>query len=201
MCEQIAFLPHTFQVIFLTQRTEVGKFGDWPQIPHLSFWRRFAVNQLRRTSLLALAATFALASTDHAVAKEEVPYKDSVLGVFEFVDEDTIAFDTVGQATQLGNFTSSGQLELSADLSFTGSNTLTAANGDMIFLEITSGSLTSIGGDIFIIELQTKFSGGTGRFENVTGGFSGLGELNLADQVFTGDGEGTISPPGKNKRR
>ena len=54
---------------------------------------------------------------------------------------------------------------------------------------------------IIVIELETEFTGGTGRFSNVTGGFSGIGELNLNGGYFEGVGEGTISPPGKGKKR
>lgn len=161
----------------------------------------------RTFCLVVLASVIHLCLASQSQAKDEAPYKDRVLGVFAPAGMDEngnliLEFQTVGQATQLGRFTSAGQLNVADDLTFTGINTLTAANGDQIFLDITEGRLTPTATPgIFVIELTTVFTGGTGRFNNVTGGFSGIGELNMDEGFFEGEGEGTISPPGKNKKK
>lgn len=165
------------------------------------------MSRIRRIGAVVLAAVWALSYVGQTHAKDEVPYNDSVEGVFEFVGVDPdgnliLSFETVGQANQLGQFTSAGLLFVADDATFTGVNTLTAANGDQIFLEITSGVLTPTDEDgIFVIELETEFIDGTGRFVNVSGGFTGVGELDANAGTFFGDGEGTISPPGKNKKK
>ncbi len=164
------------------------------------------MNRSRKIQMLT-GLVFALSFTSAAQAKDEVPYKDRVLGQFQpaGVDDDgnlILDFHTVGQATELGRFVSMGQLYVADDLTFTGINTLTAANGDQIDLNIKDGLLTETDTDgIFVIELETEFTGGSGRFENVTGGFSGIGELNMTEGFFEGVGDGTMSPPGKNKKK
>ena len=129
------------------------------------------------------------------------PYKDEVVGTIVGVTPDIepgvdrLDFETTGKATQLGKFTSQGFLDVSDDLTFTGENTLTAANGDQIFLTI-EGSLSPTDEEgVFDISLDTAFTGGTGRFVGVTGGFHGEGQLE--GNSFTGVGEGRMSKPKK----
>lgn len=135
-----------------------------------------------------------------------VPYKDKVAAIITdaMVGETAVAlsFSAAGQGTHVGNFTTAGNLIVDLqDFQFTGTNILTAANGDRIFIEIL-GRLTQIGmTDEYIITVQTTFVGGTGRFVNVSGGFSGEGRLhltgNFVGSTFTGIGAGTISKPRK----
>jgi hypothetical protein len=147
-----------------------------------------------------------------AWAGDQVPYKDRVEAVIVGADVESgfalLSFEVVrGQGTQVGRFTTFGELLVDLDtLEFVGTNTFIAANGDNIFTDIL-GELTEtdIPG-VFIIELDAAFDGGTGRFDGATGGFHGLGELQLGPggafvgATFAGVGEGTISSPGANKK-
>ncbi|MND07719.1 hypothetical protein D3C83_299040 [compost metagenome] len=60
---------------------------------------------------------------------------------------------------------------------------------------------------MFVIELDAEFTGGNGRFNNATGGFHGVGELQLGPggafvgATFAGVGQGTISSPGAGKKK
>jgi hypothetical protein len=149
-----------------------------------------------------------LACPVFATAGDMLPYKDKVAAVITdaipITDEDAVllTFTAAGQGTHVGNFTTLGQLRVNTlTFLFTGTNTLTAANGDRILIDIT-GSLTPKGyRSEFVIQVDTTFVGGTGRFIKATGGFQGEGSLHLEDgfarTTFTGIGNGTISKPGK----
>lgn len=139
---------------------------------------------------------------------DQVPYKDRVEAVitgFSVTEGGLFAlpFRVVrGQGTHVGRFTSEGMLLVEpTSLEFVGTNTITAANGDEIDIEILGALTPTTEVDEFIITVETTFVGGTGRFVNATGGFSGEGTLLMAPgfvgSTFTGVGEGTISRPNK----
>lgn len=142
-------------------------------------------------------------------AGDQVPYKDRVEAVIydagpgDAPNEVRLFFRVErGQGTHVGRFTTLGELLVDTDtLEFTGTNTLTSANGDQIFIEITGGLAPTDDPEVFVISVETEFVGGTGRFRNATGGFTGEGSLNLGPggafvgSTFNGVGEGTISRP------
>lgn len=145
-----------------------------------------------------------------SLAGDQVPYKDRVEAVIfaaspESPNEVRLSFFVHrGQGTHVGRFTTLGELLVNTDtFQFTGTNTLTAANGDKIFIEITGGLTPTNDPQEFIISVETTFVGGTGRFNNATGGFTGEGRLQLGPggmfvgSTFNGVGNGTISKPGK----
>lgn len=152
-----------------------------------------------------------LLSPVFSFAGNQVPYRDRVEA--EIVDATPVSANEVllgfvvhrGQGTLVGRFTTEGELLVNTNtFEFTGTNTLTAANGDQIFIEITGMLTPTADPEAFIISVETEFVGGTGRFENVTGGFTGEGSLHLGPggafvgATFNGVGVGTISSPGKN---
>jgi len=168
---------------------------------------------MRAISKVMLSMLILLCYSNIVHAGNQVPYKDSVIG--EIISEEMISpntlclgFSATGQGTQLGRFTTLGELVVDTNtLSFTGTNTITAANGDMIFLDIVDGQLTATSDpEVFIIELTTVFTGGTGRFDEVSGGFDGVGTFILSGDngfvgsSFRGKGLGTISSPGSLKK-
>lgn len=142
-------------------------------------------------------------------AGDQVPYKDRVEAVIydaapgDAPNEVRLFFRVEkGQGTHVGRFTTLGELLVDTDtLEFTGTNTLTAANGDQIFIEITGGLTPTDDPEVFIISVETEFVGGTGRFREATGGFAGEGNLTLGPggafvgSTFNGVGKGTISRP------
>ncbi|MEO8352890.1 MAG: hypothetical protein ABI680_14250 [Chthoniobacteraceae bacterium] len=172
------------------------------------------MNQNITTLTFALAALFALGLTPSAHAgKSKVPkltpYKDKVAATVTASDPITdgvrLTFEARGTATKLGKMTTLGFLDVNTtDFSFTGENTLTAANGDTIFLTIV-GQLTPTADEgIFIIRLRTDFQSGTGKFEGVRGGFFGEGLLNatpdFVGSTFAGNGYGAITSTSKGKK-
>lgn len=167
------------------------------------------IEKLSRFAALAMIAI--LLSPVLSFAGNQVPYRDRVEA--EIVDATPVSSNEVllafevhrGQGTLVGRFTTEGELLVNTDtFQFTGTNTLTSANGDQIFIEITGMLTPTADPEVFIISVETEFVGGTGRFENATGGFSGEGRLRLGPggafvgSTFNGVGVGTISSPGKN---
>lgn len=159
----------------------------------------------------ALVMIMILVSPVFPLAGNQVPYRDRVEA--EIVDATPVSGNEVllsfvvhrGQGTLVGRFTTEGELLVNTDtFEFTGTNTLTAANGDQIFIEITGMLTPTANPGVFVISVETEFVGGTGRFENATGGFTGEGRLRLGPggafvgSTFNGVGVGTISSPGKN---
>lgn len=161
--------------------------------------------------LLAAATLFAsgvpsLAQAGNAKPLKLVPYKDKVSATVTQAEQNGdsvhLTFEAAGTATKLGKMTTLGFIDLNTvDFSFTGENTLTAANGDEIFLTLT-GQLTPTQEEgVYNIRLRTVFESGTGRFENVRGGFFGEGLLratqDFVGSTFAGKGFGAITTPDK----
>ncbi len=151
-----------------------------------------------------LAIVLALGFTSSLQAAGPTPYKDKVTA--EIFAASTIPgvgqrldFRATGTATKLGRMTTLGFIVLNADFSFTGENTLIAANGDQIFLTIMGQLTPTSDPSVFVIQLQTVFESGTGRFVQVEGGFFGNGLLQARDgyvgSTFSGKGAGTIHTP------
>ena len=98
-----------------------------------------------------------------------------------------------GQATHLGHFTQTG--DVAADVvtgNVRGTWTLTAANGDMLFLEMTAYGIDPTHGvGTFTVV------GGTGRFEGATGSYEQIivfvSEPGATNTTFTDVLTGTIA--------
>jgi hypothetical protein len=127
--------------------------------------------------VLGLAVCALLLSTA-VIAKHPVerPFKihgnNTIVGDFASIDIDPVYGPYVsleatgcGVATYSGRFELVGEGRLYLDAGFTeGSGTTTAANGDEVHWESFEISGTQEG--------TVTFTGGTGRFENASGGFS-----------------------------
>jgi hypothetical protein len=157
---------------------------------------------------LALTALTLLPLGHRAMAGDQVPFKGVEVGAATFVSFDfpfvMIRGAAEGVATQLGHYTITG-ISMVNVLSATaiGTLTITAANGDMLFV-------TSEGHALQPASLQETvdnftITGGTGRFEGATGSWVSHSHFELP---FGGTGSnpyvatlvGTISTPGANKK-
>jgi hypothetical protein len=155
--------------------------------------------------VVALAA--ALTPGGRAMAAGgQVPFKGHSSGLSMDVSFDPVAgiahghIEGEGQATHLGRFTVTGDVAVEVATGMArGTWTLTAANGDQIFLDMVgeNGSDDHHGLGEFTI------TGGTGRFEGASGSYEQiitfavpLGSAPVID--YTDVFEGTISAVGSN---
>jgi hypothetical protein len=109
-----------------------------------------------------------------------------------------------GEATHLGHYTLIGDFVV--DVRFatgTGVYTLTAANGDMLFLDMEGHAVLT---DFTKTVANFTVTGGTGRFEGATGSFTANNlfevavNLSVLPNPYVGVLEGAISTPGANKK-
>jgi hypothetical protein len=135
-----------------------------------------------------------------ATAGKQVPFKGGSSGVVTAVGFDAvkgIAYTHVegsGEVTHLGHFTVTGDVAVEVATGIpTGTWTLTAANGDMLFLKMTGSGIdpTHGFGEFTVV-------GGTGRFEGATGSYEQIitfaVPLGTADIIsYTDVLDGTIS--------
>ena len=157
---------------------------------------------------LLLTALALLPLVYPAMAKDDVPFKGVEVGALSFVSFDfpfaTISGTGEGEATHLGHYTVTCILVVDVtSATETGTWTLTAADGDMLFMTTTGIALQPPS----LKETVDTFTvtGGTGRFEGATG--SWVMDSHFAF-VFGGTGsdpyeavlEGIISTPGANKK-
>src|ERR1051325_5426809 len=134
-------------------------------------------NYLNLGVMLAALALLPLALP--VIAGDEVPYKAAETGVitresFQFPFE-TKNVAAAGEATHLGEYTLIG--EFVVDVRFgtaTGTYTMTAANGDLLFLTMEGHAVPT---DLTKTILNFSITGGTGRFKDATGSFIAQNQL------------------------
>ena len=122
----------------------------------------------------ALAAVLAaLTLSGPATAGEQVPFKGQSSGVVTTVGFDPVAGIVYvhgvgeGEATHLGHFSVTGDVKIHLATGIVlGTYTLTAANGDMLFLTMSGGGTDPTHGFGTF-----TFVGGTGRFQGATGSY------------------------------
>ena len=148
--------------------------------------------------VLAILAALALSGPAMA-AGNQVPFKGRSSGVVTTVGFDPVAgieyvhVEGQGQATHLGRFTVSGDVAIDVATGIPqGTWTLTAANGDMLFLEMTGyGIDPAHGAGTFTIV------SGTGRFQGASGSYQQIivfvSEPGATNTTFTDVLTGTIS--------
>jgi hypothetical protein len=157
---------------------------------------------------LVLTALTLLGLAYPAMAGDQVPYKGQEVGVvtkgafqFPFAHESTAA---EGEATHIGHYTLTGDFVV--DVRFgtaTGVFTLTAANGDMLFLDMEGHAIPT---DLTKTVANFTVAGGTGRFEGATGSFTADNQFDFAVNLpvspnpYVAKIEGTISIAGANKK-
>ena len=146
------------------------------------------------------AVLAALIVSESATAGKQVPFKGRSSGIVTAVGFDPVKgiaythLEGSGEATHLGHFTVTGDVAVEVATGIpTGTWTLTAANGDMLFLEMTGSGIdpTHGFGDFTVV-------GGTGRFAEATGSYEQIITfalpLGTADSIpYTDVLEGTIS--------
>jgi len=127
--------------------------------------------RLHRFRVLAAVLAALALSGPASAAGQQVPFKGRSSGVVTTVGFDPVAgilstrLAGEGQTTHLGRFTVNGYaaIEVATGL-VQGTFTLTAANGDMLFLLMSGGGIDAIHGfGTFTVV------GGTGRFQGATG--------------------------------
>jgi hypothetical protein len=181
----------------LTKQKEVTMIGNLMKI-----------KQNYLTPGLVLAAVTLLALGHPAMAGDQVPYKGKEVGFvtkgafqFPFAQQSTVA---EGEATHLGHYTLAGDFVV--DVRFgtaTGVATLTAANGDMLFLTMQGHAIPT---DLTKTVANYTITGGTGRFEGATGSFTADNQFDFAVNLpvspnrYVAEIEGTISTVGSNKK-
>jgi hypothetical protein len=155
---------------------------------------------------LLLAALTLLPVAPAATAGDQVPYKAAETGVithvsFQFPLETKSAV-AAGKAAHLGEYTLMG--EFVVDVRFgtaTGTYTMMAANGDMLFLAMDAHSDPT---DPTKTIANFTITGGTGRFEGATGSFIAHNQLAFSVGTlvnpYVSEIEGAISSPGANKK-
>jgi hypothetical protein len=162
------------------------------------------MKHFRSAASLALAVVSVLGLAGPAAAGKQVPFK----GVFAGERTERIPlgpttvrdrWDTAGTATHLGRF----ELVVSVVVDFgslpvtgTGTATFVAANGDMVFAEITGHSEPVEPGVTVLIIESGVITGGTGRFAGATGSYTSERLTSLITNETVGSFEGTISSPG-----
>jgi len=152
---------------------------------------------------LALAVLAVLGLAGPAAAGDEVPFKGSFAG--ERTERTVLTpttvldrWDMAGTATQLGKF----EMVTWAEVDFStlpvtgvGTATLVAANGDLVYADVTGHSEFVEPGVVRIIEYGV-ITGGTGRFADATGSYTSSRLTSLITNETAGSFEGSISTPG-----
>jgi hypothetical protein len=143
-------------------------------------------------SVAVVVAIFALVGAMQATAgSDRVPFTARFSGAAQFTSTSTVEFEGSGQATHMGLITNFGDIVITGPpdefgcLPNTNTEFLTAANGDLLVLEMDDVSCP-------IDETGLRFKGsgdwhvidGTGRFAGVTGSGSVAGFGNFADGIF-----------------
>lgn len=152
----------------------------------------------RLPALFAFVAVFAAPVPAHA--DDFVPLKIKYVASFwppELVSVDPLVVSVVdqigGNGTHLGSFTGSyPHLVNFTAGTFTGTATLTAANGDTLLIEL-GGTGTPTGPTTFAVTFQGTITGGTRRFADAQGSVTGTGTVDLAALKVKARLEGMIN--------
>jgi len=152
------------------------------------------------SALAAVAAALVLPLG--ALAGSQVPLKGGDAGGFGPGDHacptgyDALDIDGTGTASQVGAYTyHADECFNGATLLFSGTFSITAANGDRI-VGTYSGDVPVIAFPLAVYEQDMIVTGGTGRFEGASGDLHGRGLANLATGTYTQDLRGTVASPG-----
>jgi hypothetical protein len=150
--------------------------------------------------LLVLGMAFVLPT--QASAGSQVPLKGSDRGGFTLTADGcgpgvfAVVVDDAGQATHLGAYAyHSNECFNGATGAFSGTFTMTAANGDTIS-GTYAGVVVSVVGDLGFYEQDNAITGGTGRFAGASGAFHLSGIANLATLESSQRISGSVSSPG-----
>jgi hypothetical protein len=161
--------------------------------------------RLRRASVLFIALA-ALVLPVQAAAGEQVPLKGGDSGSFTLTPDAcgtgvfAVVIDDAGEATHVGAYAyHANECFNAATGAFSGTFTITAANGDTIF-GTYAGAVVDVVGDLGFYEQDNVITGGTGRFVGASGEFHLSGIANLATLESSQEISGTVSSPGAAKK-
>jgi hypothetical protein len=161
--------------------------------------------RLRRAGLLFIVLA-ALAVPAHALAGSQVPLKGADSGSFTLTPDGcgpgifAVVIVDAGQATHLGSYAyRADECFNGANGEFSGTFTMTAANGDTIS-GTYAGVVVAVVGDLGHYEQDNLITGGSGRFAGASGGFHLSGIANLATLESSQSISGTVSSPGLAKK-
>jgi hypothetical protein len=155
---------------------------------------------------LVLTALTLLPLAYPAMAGDQVPYKGKEVGVITTVTFhfpfDVKRQTAEGEATHVGHYTLTGDFVVDVRTGVgTGTFTMTAANGDMLFLDSEAHVVPT---DLTKTVANFTVTGGTGRFEGATGSFTAHNQLahlvGSAPNPYVAEIDGTVSTPGANKK-
>lgn len=148
-----------------------------------------------------------LATARPAAAGELVPFKGTDSGMVQVVGQPPGTTEVItqdvssGHGTHVGAYTLVGQetIDLTTLAISNGLATLTAANGDQIFLAYSGQAMPASTPGFLTSTFTATITGGTGRFAGATGSltFSSIGSL--ATGQFTETVTGEITSPGAAK--
>lgn len=151
------------------------------------------MKRILNATVLTLTA-FILLGTISVMAKER-PFALNAKGIATFITNEagipvSANVSSSGTATHLGLTTTVGTITFSPDpenlgrLLSHGTGTMTAANGDVVQLELDGGLELVPGSGTATDKFVIRFVGGTGRFAGAHGSGTGIVVVNLATGAF-----------------
>lgn len=139
---------------------------------------------MRKILILTMAAVLLLMSVPAASAKPDArPFKGAVSGALLFVHDEGCTdnpWELRTNSVASGNITHLGRTEMegghctpTGPTSDGGKMTLTAANGDHVFIDYVGTAAPPNAEGIVVVELEFDIVGGDGRFDGASGGGTG----------------------------
>jgi hypothetical protein len=157
-----------------------------------------------RTGALTAPSPLAVASASNAgeTILENAPFKGHDSGTFEFTQDACagnlvpLRTHTTGEATLIGGYTFETQECFdNGTFTFSGSFTITAANGDKLSGDFAGQNIGFLDEVTAINAFTATVTQGTGRFVGATGTLPGTAQANLATFQESRTFSGTISVP------
>lgn len=155
----------------------------------------------------ALLALLSSAGAPRALAATQVPFTAQFSGAITFSPTPSgfpVHVSGTGGGSHLGRSTNGGTVvllnETNSECPTTGfvvlnTQTITAANGDRVFLTITDHPCPAGGPGLFSGSDPYTITGGTGRFAGASGGGTFVGNGNFNNNTFSYMFSGAISVP------
>ena len=163
---------------------------------------RGAARSKRRRAGALLVLLAALALPVQALAGGQVPLKGWDSGSFTLAADGcgpgvfAVVIDDAGKATHVGAYVYHADECFDGGAgTFSGTFTITAANGDSIS-GTYAGTVVGGAGELAFYEQDAVITGGTGRFAGASGAFHLSGIANLASLESSQRIVGTVSSPG-----
>lgn len=159
------------------------------------------MKKLILATTIAPLLVIALAGTTLAAPKrsekKELPFKGTMQSVETYVVTPPIMSVTAngsGNATHLGQYAISYAVEVNLEtLSGEGSAQIVAANGDILYANLSGQATATETTDVFNVVEEFTITGGTGRFANASGSFTLTRVVNITTGVTSGTMSGTIT--------